>query len=375
MPIIIIISIISILTLTIVLWLIMKKYRQGQGTKGVNKKGISIRDYKGHSYEYHYFSGAKNSPSFLSISLNTSNLGKFVIRKESKFDVFFKNIGLTKEIQTGDKDFDDKFYITTDNAGFTKNYLNNKAVLQAIKAIYETGFKHIEVNKNKILAKKSPCSKKDKVEDKTIETIVENLLVIQKNAPETVEWEAGNQAWKLKRIILFAVLGLLFILSMIFLIAGLATYPVLDAGKLFLFSLKYSIILWLVSCWISIKLLKGRASSHIEFLIAAGVFLFSYLLGAFGMTSYLNGKLDNSVPYEYQQLVIDKKIETSKNSKTYYAIVNSWREDRETEKIKVGKSHYDKINSGETLLLISTKPGAFGFEWITDYQIAPEQEF
>jgi WD40 repeat protein len=145
-------------------------------------------------------------------------------------------------------------------------------------------------------------------------------------------------------------------------------YKPLDQGKVFVDSLKFSLPLLVLFTWFSIRLLKGRSSSHREFIAVFFIALFAFPLAGFGYSGFLNGALDDSPPAVHQVIVLNKYYSRSKNNYTYYAVVNSWRKPESTEKLNISKSFYNYLQPGSSTITITTKPGKFGFEWIVELE-------
>ena len=52
-----------------------------------------------------------------------------------------------------------------------------------------------------------------------------------------------------------------------------------------------------------------------------------------------------------------------------HVIVESWRENRSTEKVYISGSDYEKIKKNETRIMVAVRSGRFGFPWIASYRI------
>jgi hypothetical protein len=118
--------------------------------------------------------------------------------------------------------------------------------------------------------------------------------------------------------------------------------------------------------WFFIKLLRGRSSSHRELITVFLISLIAFPLAGFGYSGFLNGALDDTPPVIHQVPVINKYYSRSKNNYSYYAIVESWRETENTEKLSISKSFYNFLQPGSSMITITTKSGKFGFEWIVN---------
>jgi len=66
-------------------------------------------------------------------------------------------------------------------------------------------------------------------------------------------------------------------------------------------------------------------------------------------------------------LLLDKYITHNKNSNNYHLVVRSWREGESTEKLSTNAAFYNRVVPMQTTLSVSTKPGYFGFEWVSGF--------
>ena len=118
---VIFIAINFLLVLAIIVFVInLLHSRREKALAGV-KSLTSTKSFAGHdrgtgvsngiTYNYEFYSGSQNSPSFFKLSIDCQSDGSFEVTRESAFDKFFEKIGICSEVKTGDEDFDDNFYI------------------------------------------------------------------------------------------------------------------------------------------------------------------------------------------------------------------------------------------------------------------------
>jgi len=369
--IIILTLLIIIISISIVIIILVKKSKSTKNNKIKGIKGNKGEsEYKGIKYSYYHFKGSQNAPPFFQISIKLNFPGSFKIKKETKFDKFFKKIGVSTEIKTYDKEFDEKFYISTDNEKFTKLFFSKAENRQLITEIYKNGFNKISFNGKKFKAKIVPLKRKHSIDQSIINRIVKNLHLLTQNLPDIPKPSlTESKSWKSKRVIAFVLPLLICITGTVLLIIGLNKFPPLDNIKIILHSLKYSIPAIFIFLYISIRLLRGRSTSHNELIAVFLITFFGFPFAGAGATIFLNGWLDKSKPVKHKVQIIDKKINKSKNSVSYYAITQSWRDSFDTEKIKLTKKEYQIVSPGKSKMIVKTKSGKLNFEWIMDYKI------
>jgi hypothetical protein len=174
---------------------------------------------------------------------------------------------------------------------------------------------------------------------------------------------------ELKRFLAYALPGLVLVTGLAAGVIGILKYPPLDGDKVFLNSLLFSTPLFFLFTWFSVHLLKGRSTSHRELI---GIFLFSLVVfpvAGKGYNIFFNGVLDHGPPEIHRVAVLQKNTVRADGDESYYAVVQSWREDtvEPTEKLEISRDLYQSLEPGSSTMTITTKPGAFGFEWLVRY--------
>jgi hypothetical protein len=321
--------------------------------------------HAGITYRYKHFRGTDKAPPYFRITIPCSSQGAFKITRETKFDRFFKRLGICVELDTHDPEFDDRFYITTDTIPFTRACLERRENRESIRTVFDLGFNHLKHDGKAIILTWNRFPRRQLMETAVMEQGVALLAVLHEKLPGIPGMDTQeSSAWKSKRLLSFALPGLALVTGIIALIVGLTTYRPLDTFKIFLNSLSISLPLFVLFVWFSIHLLKGRSSSHRELIAVFFIALFGFPLAGFGYTAYLNGAWDREMEMVHDVQVVKKFYSRSKSSYTYYARVNSWRQDRETEKLRVSRRFYNRLQAGESIIAVTTKPGKFGYEWI-----------
>ena len=349
--------------------IIVRKVQKSPKDKSVFKlKGKDSGTYKDVEYEYKYTSQSQYSQASFKITVNCPAEGKFKLTKQNGFDRFFERLGLTRQLKTGYDDFDDLFYVNSDDDDFTAAYFTSPGKRQAAIEIYNKGFKLISLNGKVIEVKKEPVKKKAEITEELIQEVVAQLIILTKDVPENVVPSViVKTGWKGKRAAAFIIPTLLGIAGVVAMILGLTRYKPLDPGLIFLDSLWYSTSALFGFTWLAVIMIRGRSSSHHEFMLIVVISLVSFLLAGFGGELYLNGYLDQGEPTKHSVVILAKKTKKEKSGREYRAYVESWREGRKHERFGVSKNIYRKIVPHQTMMRVTTKPGKFGFEWVVWY--------
>jgi hypothetical protein len=374
LPIIIIgVIIIILIAITIVVIKTIKRRRQQQaefsnGPEMVAKGASGEGTYEGTTYRYKHFRGTDKAPPYFSITIPCTSPGAFTITPETKFDRFFKKLGVCVEIDTHDPGFDDAFYINTNTIPFTRSFLEKSENRRSIQALFHLGFNHLKHDGQGLTLTWKNFPRRTQMEVEPMEKAVALLAEQGRSLAKITSYETPEPStWKLKRLFAFAFPILLTVTGIIAMIIALSSYKPLDRGKLFVDSLKFSLPLLVLFTWFSIRLLKGRSSSHRELIAVFFISLFAFPLAGFGYRGFLNGALDDGSPAVHQVMVLNKYYKRSKNKYSYYAVVKSWRKPEAAEKLRISKSFYNYLQPGSSTMTITTKPGKFGFEWIVEF--------
>lgn len=331
----------------------------------------------GSTYEYQYTPGSQYSPASFTVRVPCPSQGAFYVAKENRLDRFAKRIGLVREIQTGDPEFDDRFFVQTECEGFTSSALESPECRSAIQFLFQLGFTAVRLKKNKLEAVWQPFSPKKQYVDEKLLDKTSSLLIAAAGGlseiPDTValsEFDLG--AWRTRRALAMGIALLSVGAGVVALLFGLTNYKPLDPGHLVLNSLRYSLPFLVFFVLAAFHLLKGRSSSHKELALVLFFSVAGFPLAGAGGEMFLNGWLDRSGYSRHDVKVLNKYFSKSDKSTTYYAVVESWREGRATEKLSVPSGFYNQLEGGITRLIVTTRAGRFGFEWLASYAILQE---
>ena len=158
-----VIAVIIVIAIAAMAYLLYRKTRRRAAalaaTLGLDdmKSGQSYEgETHGRKFFYEYYAGSKNNPSYFKIWIDCPGKGDFRIGRESAMDRLFKRLGITVEIQTGDRQFDRDYYINTDSAAFTRACFSSPERRQAVNELFKLNFKKIAHNGNRLEIKITP---------------------------------------------------------------------------------------------------------------------------------------------------------------------------------------------------------------------------
>lgn len=340
---------------------------------GATRSGdVMAANYQGTKYYFYYFPGSKNSPAYFEVGIDCPSSGEFEISREGRADRFFKDVGVSSEIQTGDPEFDRELYIISERPDFASAVFALPEKRAAVQQIFQLGFNSLRLEDGSLFARWSPFQPKDEMNSSFITAVVPLLMTLAKDLPVIPQpiSRVESSGRKTKKVASFATPFALLALGVAFMIMGLRWYPPLDQGTLFLDSLRFSLPLLVLFLWFAARMVKGRASSHKDLISIFFISLFAFPLAGFGSELFLNGWLDPATATAHTVRVFGKYTTRSKNGTNYHMVLDSWRAAGKTEELNIASSLHKLIVPGRTLITVVTKPGRFSFEWIVGYHVA-----
>lgn len=323
-------------------------------------------EWQGLNFRYERYPGSKNSPPSFSVLMECAGSGGgFDIWQESAWERFFKNIGMTREIQTGDEMFDRRFYIDSSTPPYARECLAVSGKREAVRRLFDMKAASVTYG-DKLLAVKWTGSLSHSQGVSHLRDAIEALAVLARDLPPYHEPAPSSEVPEIGRpyrpaVIALAIVSLVF--GVISLIAANTGHPPLDPWTLFFFTLKFSLPALGVFLFFDGWAMAGHSRSHRDFLLTGFAALAGFLLLGYGAAGLYNGMGDTAAPSEHAALVLNKEVHTSKNSRSYHLYVQSWRAGRGSEDLRAGYEVYQKMVPGKDRILVRTKPGKLGFEW------------
>lgn len=318
-------------------------------------------------FNFTYFPGAKNSPPRLTFRVDCASEGKFKVARETAFDRWGKRWGITREIQTGDATFDQSYFLQSDTPAFAASFFGDARKRDAVQAVFQMGASEVSHDGKTMSAAWVGLKVNADTNARPYGAVLPHLMGLTRELPYPgfgIGMAAEGSSWRVNRVLAFVLAILAGAAGGLLLIHGYNTYEPLDPFGVFLDSLKYSLVAYLLFAYGALMLLRGRSSSHRELMGVWVLGLFCFLLAGVGGEITLNGRLDDAAPMVHRTPVIKKYTTKNKNTVTHHVNVQSWRPGETDESLKVDRYTYDRITPGKTVATITTRPGKFGFEWI-----------
>jgi hypothetical protein len=287
------------------------------------------------------------------------------MHREQPSDRWFKALGLSREIQTGDEAFDCLVYVACDHGGVHELLQHSARLRAAIRAVFEAGFQSVRHDGLALwIDRTSRAEPSD--EDKALLTRLAHELrdldrwLAMRRAP--FRWRAigcEGLAWGL---VGFGVASFPF--AMLSLQASLAT------GTLLLLGLGGALAGFLVCEGAVVALLRG--SSRARFVLIECSVLFALSLPVVGVQTIadVNEKLGTVTHATGQRTVLDRERRTTGTGKRRRTVHRFTLNDGAPiggyaipRVISVSGSLYAKVQTGEPIDIVVSQ-GSLGLPWI-----------
>jgi hypothetical protein len=316
-------------------------------------------EHDGVAYRLSY--GADDAPDALCITLGCRSRARWSARR-------IRDAGTSgrSSVETGDADFDRAVQLGGDSPEAAAAYFADGGRRRAARKLLELGFTTVRLD-GRVLEAIWPGIDLDNPPDtRAIGGALGYLVTLGQGVPGFPFFSRsfGGFGRRTQRLVARAVPVLLFWAGGAGSAAGLLGYHPIDPAALFATSLICSLPLWLVYTAFAWRVLRGTARAERE-LTATLLWSFGGLvLGGFGALAFVNGVADTGFPAVQSVRVVRKLSLLPLHLPARVVAVESWRGAGATTLLRVAPAVYERIEPGITRLLVVTKPGRFGFEWV-----------
>jgi hypothetical protein len=340
-----------------------------------NWKGES-RSIKGIRYQYKAFVNKGNTNKIL-IGCDVIDEVCFAIKIEKWWDKFFKSIGVSVEHQVGVDEFDNLFYLITDNQSLCSLFSGSVELQESAQKIKDLCSKH-GLKFKKLLCRHGriwlELVPKHRREEPDVTRISLDIVPVLKKVSDILK---NNQSFFLdekhdpfiiKAMIILAISTGLAINGAVHLyrIIILDLPFIVDNTPLFQASLPWGLGMIGLLIFATLFFLGRTARTHL-------VLIELFLIGSFGAitTSYMmmrdiNIDMDTGSPEYYSVTVHDKRISRSRNNTTHYIKVDDWTNNKKGRvELTVSSEIYYRFARGQMAKIIQM-PGYMGYAWVSD---------
>lgn|GEM_PF-5333067 len=298
--------------------------------------------------------------------------GYLWIGKETKWDRICKWLGLTSELETGIRDFDQNYFIATSHPRFIQTYLLDSTHQENLKNLFSSGYDQLLFDGTKLEIRYSEY--RESIPDSgnlQIHAAEAPLRAIGQSLPGCF-FGSSKLNYRITRWLnqMGGAAGLtILILSLIAGGALSAFVSVLDQIKLATFTAGYFIILLMVLLLPLIFYIRShpiRGSQLLKFILLPLPGLMMCLHGILGIS---NQVFDPGPVSSYTLRVVNKHSQRNKNNTSYFVKVPSWNIPGEMISIPVRKSDYTQLEPNSSKIELRIGAGYFSHEWLGGYKV------
>lgn len=304
--------------------------------------------------------GAHGPPS---VSLKCASPHAFRVQRLGGPTRWFRRIGYTLAILSGDHDFDERWSVESNDHEFAQALVRERDARAAIAQLDVLGCQALGHTRRKLVATFNPRRRSRAEREQQEQALREQLSALDGVIARLCRRHSFPHDGGRARV---AVLAVLLSLALMAGLAGLAfgADELLDGElgwltlKSLLVSLPLTLVLGVVMAW----LLAGRSNSHRELLMT--LFLAVLSLPTLGVGAALTiNRLADEGPTTMRRLpVLELKDRRGDGDHvTHFAVVPEWEPDRgPTRWLKVGRSVSAEAKAGQSWLRLTTSPGRLG---------------
>lgn len=296
----------------------------------------------------------------------------FRIKRETHWDRAAKRIGLSVEQTFNDPQFDETFYVVSDNPALAKALAEVPAFRDVLKTLFrDTNLQRLICEGQHLVAHYQvktdgslPAPYRDSVSINLIVRALHEIadtLTILRDASSTRD----PQVWKAAVLVSIASgVLLLGVVEMLRFVQFARYDPLLESWALIRDSVVVSLIL--LAAWLAMtaKWLRGSSYAHIvmgEVLVSGGLGL---LLCSYLLARDLNCEWDTSSARVYPVEILAKHHHVHRKSPDTYSLsIHSFSGYALPDSIDVTYRDYAKV-SAHTSIELHVKPGLIGYPWI-----------
>ncbi len=368
----------------VLFWMNLRRLRSGATKSATQLIGGRVGDYlcnitdsrqcEATRYEVLYqtpVKGKNGRPSSLTVRVPAVT-PIMQLGAENWFDRLCKHIGIAREHQTGDAEFDRAVYVRGPSDQRMGQYLEDRQKRAAVLILKTHGFQNVRLTGQMAEAIWSGFDPLNNDRPGLMAEASQALSVLDENLPRNDRERTEETAfagsdrhgtWHARLWVLVIAFATLLALAF--------WYPPIRWTELWVRAVPILLVTYILFAWVAAFLLSGRSTSHDRWgrLMLAG--LLSIPLGSAGGLAAVNALADQSPPQVRNITVSNKRTSKSRYSTSYYVTVSAWDGAGDTCDFKVSSEEYQSIVPGRSQLELTTGMGRMGIEWVKEQRIHP----
>lgn len=334
-----------------------------------------------HGLEYRH-NVYKSKIKSIYLGVKCTDAVNFSIKRQSWLDNIFKAIGVSNEFETKDSEFDDSFYLISDNKSLQSLITSSEVFRLAIKNIMrrerikDLKPKEIHCKNGRFWVVFSVGGGYEKADIDQVCLSLQKYFndVVCLLNKQTLSKSAWIEPFVIKAALLLAISSGLAINGVVqWARSAFGYFPlVLENSLIFYDALKYSAFFLLIFLIVALFCLRRSARTHIVLLELITVGALGIFLSTAMEMRDINMEWDRSPPQMHKVEIVNKYVQRSsgRGKRThYYVVVKDWRCECGNYKFEMSRGMYNSIG-GDSISVIQ-KSGYLGYPWISQVILNP----
>ena len=308
----------------------------------------------------------------LSVSLKCASPHAFRVQPLGRPTRWFRRIGYTLPILSGDRALDERWSVESDDHEFAQALVRERDVRAALAQLDALGCHALAHTRRKLVAVLSRHARRREDRELQETQVREQLAVLDGAVSKVCRVHAFPHNGGRLRVVLATVgSSALMPLGLLGLALGGDELVSGELGRLILWSLLASLPLLLVYLLVMGRLLAGRSSSHRDLLVVALTAILGLPVLGMGTAVTLNRVADRGPPAVHRATVLEITQRHGENQRVdYYAVVPAWDVGAgPRQAIEISRAQANQVVTGRSVLVFTTSPGWLGGERLLDLRI------
>ncbi|QEL13483.1 hypothetical protein [Limnoglobus roseus] len=331
-------------------------------------------EWNGVRYEVQYLlpkPGKNPKPSSLHVRVPVATPTTLHFSRESVFDRVCKSVGIARECQSGDREFDTAVYVRCPSEAYAEAFLADADKRAAVLALRKLGYRDVQLTGTQAVAHWPGFDPNAHDHPELTAATADLLALLAKDLPAD-DPDHAPARFDVRRV--WSVgLWLFALLYAVTLIAAF-NYPTIHTWPLVMSAVPLFVGGYVAFGWVSAYLLSGTSTAHDRWYPLMVTGLLCHGLGSIGTVAAVNALADPGPLVERVLPIVDKRSQTSSGKNrttTYYVTVPAWEPGYDTTEFTVSGGDYASVTPGRSKLQLVTGTGRLGIEWLMSKGVQP----
>ena len=301
------------------------------------------------------------------------------IKPERPLDRFFKRIGYSREVQTGDLKFDARYYLSTTTPSFVKAWLDSPGRRVAVDTIFRLGFSDIQIADRQITLIKAGGRdwRKSESGERNHKAVENALAELARDLPKAVDPAgdavvlAGHYRTAGGHAVGAVLIGFCYVwLFFLGRLGILGRIHPASGTDVFMYSLRWSLPALLTVMLLLFIGLRGSMRAHSLAILYVMALTPLFATAGYQGVKLVNARKDTSRPeYLLQPVVAVDRIVSRRSHTRYYVSHVDPANPAVPHKTRVEYDVYTRARPGENYIRLGIRKGYLGLPWIATKEI------